>query len=256
MKKMNLSKRMESVVDMVLPQVFAIADVGCDHAYISIALIQRSIADKVIAMDVREGPLQIATENVKTAELEDKIDLRLSDGLEGLSPGEVDSVIIAGMGGLLIRDILEGGKHILACEKKRPVLILQPQSDLQEVRIFLYDHAYHIVREKMLIDEGKYYTIIKAEPCSQAEADRESKEYTKADWLYGNCNLKQRNEVLHTFLQKECAALEEIHSKLSGLVKREESDEQKLSQKMRNRWKLLQEEMETNHIAMEYYRNL
>ena len=106
MKELSLSKRMEAVVNMVSPQSFAIADIGCDHAYVSIALRQRRMAQKVIAMDVRKGPLAIAKNNVMQYGLEDTITLRLSDGLEQLQPNEVGTIIIAGMGGLLMMRIL------------------------------------------------------------------------------------------------------------------------------------------------------
>ena len=161
---MILSNRMEAVVNMVSPQSFVIADIGCDHAYVSIALVERKLAQKVIAMDVRKGPLEIAKKNVTAYAMTDEIELRLSDGLDKILPGEADVIVIAGMGGLLIRDILERGKKILDVDGKRPELILQPQSDLAEVRIFLQENAYDIQQEKMLIEEGKYYTIIKAVP--------------------------------------------------------------------------------------------
>ena len=112
-KGIVLSKRMEAVVNMVSPQSLVvpekkcIADIGCDHAYVSIALMERGLADKVIAMDVRKGPLEIAAKNVAEYGMENNIELRLSDGMERLKPGEADAIIIAGMGGLLMCSILE-----------------------------------------------------------------------------------------------------------------------------------------------------
>lgn len=215
-----LSKRMEAVVSLVSPQSFAVADVGCDHAYVSIALIEREIAKKTIAMDIRQGPLKIAAENVKAADMEGKIELRLSDGLEKLSPGEVDTIIIAGMGGLLVKRILEQGKAVL-CTEKPPILILQPQSDLAAVRIFLHSSAYHVVQEVMLVEDGKYYTVMRAEPgrCVQiwdsytdtdgrvywnvVNEENKTVQYTETDWEYGRYNLEHRDKVLFEFLLKE-----------------------------------------------------
>lgn len=215
-----LSKRMEAVVSMVSPQSFAVADVGCDHAYVSIALAERGIAQKIIAMDVRQGPLTIAAGNVKAANLEGTIDLRLSDGLNKLQTGEVDTIIIAGMGGLLVKRILEQGKSVLSAEKP-PVLVLQPQSDLDVVRIFLYSNAYHIVQETMLVEDGKYYTVMRAEPGiyhqiqdSRIDADGRmywnvetedgrTVQYLQTDWEYGKYNLENRDKVLLEFLVKE-----------------------------------------------------
>lgn len=240
-----LSKRMEAVVSMVSPQSFAVADVGCDHAYVSIALLERGIAKKVIAMDVRQGPLKIAAGNVKSANLEEKIDLRLSDGLEKLTSGEVDTIIIAGMGGLLVKRILEQGKAVL-CTERPPVLVLQPQSDLAAVRIFLHSSAYHIVQETMLIEDGKYYTVMRAEPRvykqiqdsyidadgrtywnvteeeNQTVEDNPTAEnnltvqYTWADWEYGRYNLEHGDKVLLSYLVKEQQQLLKIKESIRG----------------------------------------
>ncbi len=106
MRFIELSKRMYMVASMV-DKGGSVADIGCDHAYVSIYLIEQNIAAKVIAMDVRTGPLDIAKKNINSHGLSDKIEVRLSDGLEKLSIGEVNTVIIAGMGGQLIIDIID-----------------------------------------------------------------------------------------------------------------------------------------------------
>ncbi len=173
----ELSKRMEAVAAMVPPQSFTVADVGCDHAYVSIALVKRKLCRRVIAMDVRSGPLRIAEGNVISCGETERIELRQSDGLGGLSPGEADAVILAGMGGLLVIRILTEGREILEAEKP-PVLILQPQSDIREVRIFLYENAYHIVREQMVLEDGKYYTVMRAERKEEAKIRTTAPGYT------------------------------------------------------------------------------
>lgn len=241
MKDIILSKRMEAVVNMVSPQSFTIADIGCDHAYVSIALIKRRISDKVIAMDVRKGPLEIAAKNISAYGENDTITLRLSDGLEKLFPGEADEIIIAGMGGLLIKSILEKGASILSCEAKRPALILQPQSDIDEVRKFLYQHAYHIVREDMLIDEGKYYTVLRAEPGASEVS------FSEAEWLYGKYLLEHKNSVLHEYLLKEKQTLTDILS----CLKRQNTE--KVSPKTLERIDTLQYELKVNNDALCYF---
>ena len=248
MKDVNLSKRMEAVVNMISPQSFTIADVGCDHAYVSIALMQRRIAKKVIAMDVRTGPLDIARKNIKEAGYTNEIDLRLGDGLERLNPGEVDAIIIAGMGGLLIKGILERGMHILTDKRKRPVLVLQPQSDLKEVRMFLYSHSYHIVSETMLIEEGKYYTVMKAEPVYDQMTDG----YTEAEGVYGKCNLEARSETLYEYLQKEQEVLKQIQSKVQNSIQKTKNLEE-VSESTRQRLYSVQQELEVNMQALDYY---
>lgn len=247
MKDLILTKRMEAVVNMVSPQSFAIADIGCDHAYVSAALIKRQLTKKVFAMDVRTGPLTIAEKNVELYGLTEKIELRLSDGLDKLRPGEADTIIIAGMGGILIKSILERGREILFYERKRPVLILQPQSDVKEVRIFLYENEYHIVREKMLIDEGKYYTVIKAVP------GKKEGYFLDAQWVYGKYNLEQKDTVLHCYLQKQKQTLKEIQGRLKENIRSAKVKEKRVPDKTIERSANLMEELKINAEALKYY---
>lgn len=249
MKDIVLSKRMEAVVNMVSPRSFAVADVGCDHAYVSIALIERNIARKVVAMDVRSGPLEIARKNVAAYDMEDKIELRLSDGLDRLLEGEADSVVIAGMGGLLMQSILEKGKKILGSEEKRPSLILQPQSDIREMRIFLQEHAYHIVQEKMLLDEGKYYTVIKAEPGT------EKRKYSETELRYGLYNLEHRDNILYEYLKKEKNVLEALFIKLTDIVEEAKRTGGIISERTVKRRDSVRKEKEMNCEALKYYVN-
>lgn len=249
MRNLVLSKRMEAVVNMVSPQSFTVADIGCDHAYVSIALIQLQPARRVVAMDVREGPLEIAEKNVKIYGMEEKIELRLSDGLDKLGKGEADTIIIAGMGGLLIKSILEKGKNILSYREKSPVLILQPQSDVREVRIFLYEHAYHIVQEMILEEEGKYYTVIKAVPGEKKGC------FFDAEWQYGKYNLECRNKVLYTYLQKEKQTLENILIRLRDTIEQTEKCGGTIPHKTLERMRSVEKELAVNASAMEYYIN-
>ena len=130
-----------------------VADIGCDHAHTGIWLIQNGIASKVIAMDVRKGPLKKAHENLKLYGLEGTIETRLSDGLEKLNEGEADTVIIAGMGGTLTVEILKKGLEKIAAARE---LILQPQSDIGMVRRFLRENGFSITQEKMCKEDGQF----------------------------------------------------------------------------------------------------
>ena len=107
---MQLSERLNTILSLV-SQSKCVADVGCDHGFVSIELINRKIAENVIAMDIRQGPLMRAQEHIMQTRLSDKIQTRLSDGVAALKPGEADSLIIAGMGGNLVIHILENGKE-------------------------------------------------------------------------------------------------------------------------------------------------
>ena len=110
---MQLSKRLRAVADFVTPQG-RLADVGTDHAYVPICLMEEKKISGAIAMDIVDGPLQRARENIAAHHLETQIETRKSDGLEALRPGEVDTIVIAGMGGLLICRILEQGREVAA----------------------------------------------------------------------------------------------------------------------------------------------
>lgn len=155
---MQLSKRLKSVADFVT-EGNRVADIGCDHAYTSIYLMENQIASHVIAMDINKGPLERAKKNIKLAGLESYIETRLSNGADKLEPEEVDTILIAGMGGNLMVNILSNRKPVI---DEVSELILQPQSEIFLVRKYLEEIGFDIIEESMLIDEGKYYVIIKA----------------------------------------------------------------------------------------------
>lgn len=193
-----------------------VADIGCDHAHTDIWLVKEDIAVSAIAMDVGEGPLSHARANVDLYGLNDRIEMRLSDGLQALKPGEVDTIIIAGMGGTLTTLILQAGYKAAFSAKE---LILQPQSDVWMVRRFLRHHAFRIVDEKMCIEDGKFYVSMKAVPVRE-NAGRKSEEPEAVsectalrDWTeamdilvsdeYGKILISQKNPVLIALLDNQ-----------------------------------------------------
>lgn len=156
---MNLSKRLKAVSDMVPAGVIP-ADIGCDHGYVAISLVKNGKCERVIASDINTGPLKRAEENVWEAGLTDRIDIRLSDGTKNIKKGEVDTLIISGMGGLLICDILKEAFTVLRGDIKN--LILSPHRDTERVRSFLREEGFVIEDEVMVFEDGKYYTVILA----------------------------------------------------------------------------------------------
>lgn len=192
---MELSKRLRAIVELVkegdLP-----ADIGCDHGYVSICLIKERRCSSVIAMDINQGPLYHANENVKREGLNPYIETRLSDGATALEEGEADTLICAGMGGRLVIHIVEEAINRLSGIK---TLILQPQSEIWLVRRFLLQHCFFIVKENMVLEEGKYYPMMRAEKREKAGYMT----YTKAEELYGPLLLKEKHPVLLQYLQKE-----------------------------------------------------
>lgn len=210
MANVKLSKRMKMVADTVTKGSI-VADIGCDHAYTSIYMMQEDIAKKVIAMDVNKGPLSKANENIRYYGLSDKIETRLSDGAKKLQQDEVNSIVIAGMGGRLVVKILSDSKDIIdGCNE----LVLQPQSEIYLVRKYLHDIFFEIVEEKALKEDGKYYFIIKA------KKERIDEQYQEYENYYGRYLIKHKDDVLKEYLKKELKVCETI---LDTLNKQTES---------------------------------
>lgn len=200
---MQLSKRLQAVADMVTPGS-RLADVGTDHGYVPIWLYEAGRVSSAIAMDLREGPLDRARENIRIHQLEEHIETRLSDGLHQLQSGEVDSIVIAGMGGMLMRKILTEGQAVLPSIKE---LILQPQSDLDAVRIYLKKQGFCICKEDMIFEDGKYYPILKA-------VHGENTDDRQIWFLYGRLLLESRHPVLEKYLLKEKKQHEKLLAQL------------------------------------------
>lgn len=201
---MQLSKRLESVSSLVTPG-FRVADIGTDHGYIPLWLIRQGVIPGAIAMDIHKGPLQRAKENIRAYELEEKIETRLSDGLGELRPGEADCVVIAGMGGSLVIKILKEGAEVLRTVRE---LVLQPQSDMEKVRRFLQKEEYRITSEKMILEDGKFYPMMRAE-------HGRMKELSEIEALYGPCLLKEKNVCLKQFLEREQQTFENVRRSLA-----------------------------------------
>lgn len=228
----TVSKRMEEVISLV-SKGKRVADVGTDHGYVAIALVEKKIAPFVIAMDVRKGPLSRAKENIQKYGLVKEIDTRLSDGLEQLKIGEVDTFLIAGMGGDLIANILQKGIKIVNSVNE---FIVQPQSEIYKVRKKIHELGFQIQEEKMLVEDEKYYTIMKAV---------RGKEVYENEWdyLYGKYLLQEQNLILHEWLQKEYQLREKLYKKLEILTSGNTED----------RKKELMGEMEMIKGALHYY---
>ena len=211
-----------------------LADVGCDHGYLSIYLVEERIVPSAIAMDVRPGPLSRARENISRYGLEDYIETRLSDGLTKLEPGEGDTLVIAGMGGPLMERILNEGAKVREGFQE---LILQPQSDLPHFRHFLSEIGWEIVREEMIKEDGKFYPMMKA-------VRRESGEqfaYTEEEAWFGPLLLKK----CHPLLREE-SIRKKILAGLSGAE----------SASAKSRLAEVKEEMELIHTALKRYESI
>ena len=189
-----------------------LADVGCDHGYLSIYLVEERIVPSAIAMDVRPGPLSRARENISRYGLEDYIETRLSDGLTKLEPGEGDTLVIAGMGGPLMERILNEGAKVREGFQE---LILQPQSDLPHFRHFLSEIGWEIVREEMIKEDGKFYPMMKVVHGNREGLLPEGTAYTLEE-RFGGLLLQAHHPVLKEYLERELRIRNSILEKLQN----------------------------------------
>lgn len=196
---MELSYRLNKIVQKVT-QNGIIADIGTDHAYIPIFLYKNNKIKSGIACDISKGSLQKAKDNIKKYNLQGKIQTRLGNGLEKISlQDNIDTVIIAGMGGMLMIDILEKGKYILENVKE---LILQPQKDIDKVREYLHKNNFKIIDDEMLKDDGKYYTIIKS------IQGKEDILYKKEEYVFGRFEINNKCQILKEYIEEQLYKME------------------------------------------------
>lgn len=188
----KLSERLNAVADLISPGLI-VCDIGCDHAYLPIYLMQHKIAKAVIATDVNEGPLYKAAENIRMFDLSDVIDLRLCYGLKLIDESEAQCIVMAGMGGNLMIDIINESKDVFFAASE---VILQPQSDISRVRHYLEDNGFLIISESMVYEDYKYYQMMKAKK-GEMNWDKE------IEFIYGKVLLHEQNPVLHQFLIQE-----------------------------------------------------
>lgn len=186
-----------------------LADVGTDHGYVPIYLLQQQRIPHAIAMDINRGPLERAKEHVRLYQLEEYIETRLSDGVEALMPGEADTILIAGMGGGLVMHILEAGREV--CHAARE-LVLQPQSELSCVRRFLEAEGYVVEAEEMVYEDGKYY------PMMRVHYEEGAKALPRAEkpeiYQYGGMLLERKHPALLRYLNWEKQIQEQILQQL------------------------------------------
>lgn len=186
----NISERLKCVAGLVNKGA-RVADIGTDHAYLPIYLVQNGISNKVYACDVRKEPLRRAKLHIDEYGLSDKITTQLCDGLKGINKGDVDTVTICGMGGKLMKNILKAGIDKLGDNTQ---LVLSAQSELRDFRKYLLETGIDIKSEHMLLEDGKYYFIF---DCV----------YNTQDEYYLNVTNIQQNNIY-----ENAAAASDIHN--------------------------------------------
>lgn len=237
---MQISKRLKEVAHLVT-KGSRVADIGCDHAYTSIYMIEKEIASNVIAMDVNQGPIDRAKENIKRYRMENRIQVRKSNGLDRLETGEVDTVLIAGMGGALMVQILMAHPKILSEVQE---VVLQPQSEVFKVREMLSEQGFSIVMERMMIEDDKYYVMMKGKRSSGLANPSFFQMMSQEHYHFGRLLLEEKNPILYSYLCKE---KEMYHRIYQGL------NQDKTSSKIFQRVSELREILICIEKALQYY---
>lgn len=219
----NITPRLRSIINFIT-DANVVADIGCDHAYVAITLVSEGRAKKVIACDIKEGPLKIASDNIKKYNKEQSVTARLGSGLDPIEENEADTIIIAGMGGELIEEILKENIKKARCNH----LILQPMNSQETLRHWLIENDFVIEKEDIAIEGFKVYNILSVK-CGHMEHFKEEIEYHIPPYLKNHKNYKK------LYQKKE----RELKKVITGLRKSKEIDTQKLS-----KYERLLEEME------------
>ena len=199
----RLKPRLQTVADMVRDGS-RVADIGTDHAYLPTALILSGKIPSAVAADLRKGPLENALETVRNNSVEDRIQLRISDGLKCVSPDDADDIVIAGMGGILISEILSAAEWI---KDKKYKLILQPQSHDEDVRRYLFENGFSITEEEVCFEDNKVYICIGAVYTGTVST------HSEAEIMFGSI-LNRSDEAAVAFKNKK---FKRIQARLSAI---------------------------------------
>jgi len=217
---MKLTDRLLKIASLV-SEGKKVADIGTDHGYIPVYLLNKNIVPFAILADVNKGPLENARKEVRHNNLLDKTDLRLGSGIEVLKKGEVDEVIIAGMGGILISELLEANKEVAHSVDK---LILQPMQAQDELRKYLFSNGYEVLNEVLVKEDFRIYEILEVKYTGK-NTEVEDEVYFEV----GKKLIENKDELLNEFIDKKIYKYNSIIEKLDGKTgeaveqKREES---------------------------------
>jgi len=235
-KPVVLSKRLGAIAEMLSPGG-RVVDVGCDHGFLDIYLVQTGKVAGALAMDVRKGPLSAASEHVREAGFEGVIETRLSDGLEAYHLGEGDKLVCAGMGGKLMQRILTAYPEKTADFGE---MILQPQSELREFRVFLRDNGFQVTEERAILEDGKFYfptKVVRGDKGISLEcSDRDLEVYDR----YGEKLIQSKDPVLLQFLLGQERILGGVREGLIGNASQLSEDGKNRLLEVENEWEILQ----------------
>ena len=189
---MDVSKRIEFIVNN-LDKVECLADIGTDHGYVPLRALEEGKANRIIACDVNKDPLDKAKLNAISEGIGDELEFRLGSGFKPLDAGEANEVVIAGMGGNLIRDILEADLEKVSAVE---MLVLQPAQNPEILRQYLYENNYEIIKEDLCKDEGIFYELFKVKRAEGQAIELDSIYYEVSPML-----LRQKHPLMKEYLE-------------------------------------------------------
>ena len=202
MSKIKLDDRLSAVASLVRNGK-RVADIGTDHGYLVASLVENGICPSGIAADLRKGPLENARQTVIQQGLTDKIELILSDGLQNIPENSCDDIVIAGMGGNLIAEILEKAPWV---KSENINIVAQPMTHAEVLRQWFIDNGFVINKEKTATDGKRYYCIISAGYTGKTVSHSESYIYTGEIKPVSETDIKYLEKIL-TALTKKYDAL-------------------------------------------------
>jgi len=197
----KLNKRLDGVLSLV-EENRSVIDIGCDHAFLSIAIFQTKNPKKVIASDNKQGPLDGALENIKKCKLENKIILKLGDGVDPIEE-DIDTIIISGMGGLTTVGIL---KYKTNLYKNVDTIILSPNTDSDFVRREICKLGFYIENEILVKDNNFAYPVIRFK--------RGKKKYKKIEYILGPILIEKKDKIFIDYL----TSLKETKEKILSVL--------------------------------------
>lgn len=218
----KLSERLQVIADFVISGE-SLADIGTDHGFLPLYLYERGICPKVVLSDINRGPLEKTEVNINKYCPGKAFDLRLGKGISTIEKGEVDVIVIAGMGGLLIADIIEEEKLLAQSFKK---FILQPRNAQDKLRQYLVNNGFSIVNEKLVV-EGKFLCeVLVAQPKPSGEPVTSSKLFQQdLDYEISPILFNNKDPLLNAYISNKIRIEEKILKDLKKSTK-DESIEQ------------------------------
>lgn len=231
----RLTERLQVIADNI-KKGEKVADIGTDHGYIPIYLYQKNISDELILTDINKGPMEIAVRNLRQNHIpESNYDARIGDGLKPVKTGEVDTIVIAGMGGMLIKDILSYDMNKSKALKK---IILQPRNAQDKLREWLLSNGFEII-EEFLVTEGKFI-------CEVIVAAPGERQHTEPIYFeIGEKLIKKKDPLLETFIMRK------INVEKSILKTTAQND----SERSQNQYQLSKQRINKLQEVLDYVRN-